>query len=159
MPSQGAGESGKSTVFRQMRILHGKGFSPAYRREKVNVVRGNVITAMQTLVEAAEELEQEVTAKEEADMVMDLTSDDGDFSDKLAAAIEKLWLDPGIKTAYDQRSRFQVPDSAEYFITKASEIAKPDYVPSEEDIIRVRWNSTLSRLLHKLMVDWLSLLA
>jgi hypothetical protein len=45
----GAGESGKSTIFKQMRILHGSPRSEDEQRMYGVVVRSNVITAMRKL--------------------------------------------------------------------------------------------------------------
>ena len=135
---QGAGESGKSTVFKQMRILHGKGFSQSQRKEKVGVVHANILNAMQALVEAAEDIEAEIGAKDEANEIMELLSDETRVNDELAATVEKLWADPGIQTAYEQRSRFQIPDSAEYFVGRVRAVAESEYIPTEQDIIKMR---------------------
>ena len=48
----GAGESGKSTIFKQMKLLYGteKDFSEQTRRNMIGVIHGNIIDAMQTLI-------------------------------------------------------------------------------------------------------------
>ena len=51
----GAGESGKSTIFKQMRILYGKGFSEEDRRSFIPVVHANVISSARTLLQYATE--------------------------------------------------------------------------------------------------------
>jgi energy-coupling factor transporter ATP-binding protein EcfA2 len=38
----GAGESGKSTIVKQMRILHINGFNEAEKREKIQDIRRNI---------------------------------------------------------------------------------------------------------------------
>ena len=43
----GAGESGKSTIVKQMRILHINGFNADEKREKIKDIRRNVRDAMQ----------------------------------------------------------------------------------------------------------------
>ncbi len=48
----GAGESGKSTIFKQMRIIYGKGFTSEDRSVFTHVVYNNVISSMQTLLQA-----------------------------------------------------------------------------------------------------------
>ena len=53
----GAGESGKSTFIKQMRIIHGSGFSEDERRDFVCVVHHNLCVAMQTLIRAVEKLQ------------------------------------------------------------------------------------------------------
>lgn len=53
----GAGESGKSTFIKQMRIIHGSGFSEDERRNFVCVVHHNLCVAMQTLIRAMEKLQ------------------------------------------------------------------------------------------------------
>jgi hypothetical protein len=52
----GAGESGKSTVFKQMRVLYGDGFGEGDRKALTHVVHANLIAAAQTLVRGVEEL-------------------------------------------------------------------------------------------------------
>jgi hypothetical protein len=52
----GAGESGKSTFIKQMRIIHGSGFSEDERRNFICVVHHNLCVAMQTLIKAMEKL-------------------------------------------------------------------------------------------------------
>jgi len=53
----GAGESGKSTFLKQMRIIHGSGFSEDERRNFAHVVHHNLCVAMQTLIKAMEKLQ------------------------------------------------------------------------------------------------------
>lgn len=45
----GAGESGKSTLFKQMITIYGKGFSESERRAYVPVIWSNIISSMKVL--------------------------------------------------------------------------------------------------------------
>jgi uncharacterized OsmC-like protein len=53
----GPGESGKSTFLKQMKIIHGSGFSEDERRNFIRVVHHNLCVAMQTLIRAMEKLQ------------------------------------------------------------------------------------------------------
>uniref|UniRef100_A0A8C0W3U6 Guanine nucleotide-binding protein G(Olf) subunit alpha n=1 Tax=Castor canadensis TaxID=51338 RepID=A0A8C0W3U6_CASCN len=48
----GAGESGKSTIVKQMRILHVNGFNPEEKKQKILDIRKNVKDAIVTIVSA-----------------------------------------------------------------------------------------------------------
>lgn len=52
----GTGESGKSTFIKQMRIIHGQGYSDEDKRGYVPLVYQNIITAMHSLTIAMESL-------------------------------------------------------------------------------------------------------
>lgn len=52
----GAGESGKSTVLKQMRLLHLGGFSPQERIQYKNIIWADTIASMQTLIIQARNL-------------------------------------------------------------------------------------------------------
>ncbi len=52
----GTGESGKSTFIKQMRIIHGRGYSEADRRGFTRLVFQNIITAIQALIHAMKTL-------------------------------------------------------------------------------------------------------
>ncbi|KAK2094688.1 hypothetical protein P7K49_028426, partial [Saguinus oedipus] len=47
-----AGESGKSTIVKQMRILHVNGFNPEEKKQKILDIRKNVKDAIVTIVSA-----------------------------------------------------------------------------------------------------------
>lgn len=51
-PPSGTGEAGKSTFIKQMRIIHGQGYSVKDRAEFKELVYKNVYTAIEILVEA-----------------------------------------------------------------------------------------------------------
>lgn len=42
----GAGESGKTTIIKQMKIIHIQGFSESERQEKIKDIRRNVLEAI-----------------------------------------------------------------------------------------------------------------
>ena len=48
----GTGESGKSTFIKQLRIIHGAGYSEADKKLHIKLVYQNVFSAMQTLIKA-----------------------------------------------------------------------------------------------------------
>jgi len=50
----GAGESGKSTIFKQMKILYGVGFSEEERDNYKRFVYSNIIEAMKAICEACD---------------------------------------------------------------------------------------------------------
>lgn len=48
----GTGESGKSTFIKQMRIIHGSGYSDEDKRSFIKLVYQNIFMAMQSMIRA-----------------------------------------------------------------------------------------------------------
>lgn len=51
-PFSGTGESGKSTFIKQMRIIHGSGYSDEDKRGFIKLVYQNIFMAMQSMIRA-----------------------------------------------------------------------------------------------------------
>merc|ERR1712196_712534 len=56
--------------------------------------------------------------------------------------IKRLWKDAALKRTFEARSHYQLQDSAGYFFDAVERIAKPDYVPTEQDVLRARVRTT-----------------
>lgn len=55
--SVGSGESGKSTFIKQMRIIHGNGYSENERKTFIKHIFENIFTSVQAMIEAMETLQ------------------------------------------------------------------------------------------------------
>lgn len=144
----GAGESGKSTLFKQMVSLYGKGYSEKERKTYRTVVYGNTISAIKCLLENLHELSATIGCKideenlERAAMLTELTGDEN-LTAEICDAIEVLWTkDSGIKTIFENRAKFQFPDSGPYFFGRMADMIKEDYIPTQQDVLRSRVRTT-----------------
>ena len=54
--STGTGESGKSTFIKQMRIIHGSGYSEDDKRSFIKIVYQNIFMAMNSMIRAMDTL-------------------------------------------------------------------------------------------------------
>lgn len=53
---------------------------------------------------------------------------------EVAAHVRSLWADPGVKRIFfEHRSKFQIPDSADYFFDNVTRVADEKYVPTYHD--------------------------
>ncbi|XP_045696936.1 guanine nucleotide-binding protein subunit alpha-14 isoform X1 [Phyllostomus hastatus] len=142
----GTGESGKSTFIKQMRIIHGSGYSDEDRKGFTKLVYQNIFTAMQAMVRAMDTLRIQYTCeqnKENARLIREVEVDRvSTLSREQAQAIKQLWLDPGIQECYDRRREYQLSDSAKYYLSDIDRIAVPSFVPTQQDVLRVRVPTT-----------------
>jgi len=141
----GAGESGKSTLVKQMRILHVEDpFSEEERLQKRENIRTNVKDAILTVAQAMSAISPPVQlANPQSVPAFDFVtarcpSPDFDYPPEFWDHVEVLWADPGMKTCYERSNEYQLIDSAKYFLDKVGEVRKDDYNPSEQDILRCR---------------------
>jgi GTPase SAR1 family protein len=141
----GAGESGKSTIAKQMKIIYLKGFQDAERRPYKEIIFSNIIMSMRALVLAVERLGLEVSP-ENKDRARLFKSNtilfEQNVTDEIADAVKMLWNDQAVKNAYFNSSEFQLNDSASYFFDSMDRITSPDYLPNDQDILRSRARTT-----------------
>src|SRR3989338_920318 len=137
----GAGESGKSTIAKQMKILYLKGFAPAERKIFREIIYSNVILSMRAIVLAAEKFGIEFSP-ENAERVRIFKTNNILFEQELTLEIvqatQRLWEDPGLKITLKRGNEFQINDSAEYFLSQVERLASSDYIPTEQDILHSR---------------------
>lgn len=109
----GAGESGKSTFLKQMRIIHGENYSAEDRLEFRPIIYHNILKGMKILIEIRRKLGISLSdpANEDyCEIIIGYRSSNlgpeqfALYGDALAA----LWTDQGIVEAYEKRSKFQV---------------------------------------------------
>jgi len=142
----GPGESGKSTIFKQMKLLQvNGGFSHdellAYRY----IVYVNCLTQMKILVNSAQKLgiELEPENKERAANLLKLAPGGEGWTPQVGADVKAIWADKGIRSTYDRRDTdFQLNDSAAYFFDSIDRFLDPNYLPNEQDVLRARVRST-----------------
>ncbi|VDO02049.1 unnamed protein product [Rodentolepis nana] len=71
-------------------------------------------------------------------MLDEASKNDFDFSPIFFTNCCKLWADAGVQEAFERSNEYQLIDCAKYFLDRSLELAKPDYIPTEQDILRCR---------------------
>ncbi|KAK2837203.1 hypothetical protein Q5P01_014415 [Channa striata] len=142
----GTGESGKSTFIKQMRIIHGGGYTDEDKKSYAKLVYQNIYTSMQAMIRAMEALSiafSDTQNQSHANAVLEVEVDKvEDFDQSLAMAVKSLWGDGGIQECYERRREYQLSDSTKYYLTNLDRISEPSYLPDLQDILRVRVPTT-----------------
>jgi len=139
----GAGESGKSTLFKQTVSLYGKGFTESERKEYTRIIFNNTLASIKTLAEQSGKYGPVAASVEDSKRaVEEWKGEDSGIDKVLGAHIKVLWKDAGIQATYQQRSSYQLSDCAEYFLDKIDQLCSPGYIPTEKDILRCRAPTT-----------------
>lgn len=142
----GAGESGKSTLFKQMIAIYGEGFTEAQQKDYIPIIISNIITCAKTLAQQSAKYGPPETPEGKAATALI----NNDIKDNLDASIppdvlrtlQDFWADPGIQKTYDCSASFQLTDSCKFFFDKIDVVAKADYIPDTDDVMRSRIRTT-----------------
>ncbi|ESO96555.1 hypothetical protein LOTGIDRAFT_159974 [Lottia gigantea] len=138
----GTGESGKSTLTKQMKIIHINGFDKQERLAKILDIKRNVRDAILAISGAMQNLSIPVLEgknQPKLDFVLrEASNSEQEITDEFLSTTQELWQDEGVQNCFEQSHKYQLSDCAKYFLDKLEEIRKDDYIPSDQDILRCR---------------------
>jgi GTPase SAR1 family protein len=137
----GAGESGKSTIFKQMKILYGTTFNEDERKAQTLTIYNNIIVAMKQLVRQSKLMEFESHLQPENQAAFDsfqAVSENDLITPAIGDAIKALWSDASIRLVWERRNEFHLIESVQFYFDRIDTIKAEDYIPSKEDILHNR---------------------
>nr|XP_060616218.1 guanine nucleotide-binding protein G(s) subunit alpha-like [Anolis sagrei ordinatus] len=134
--------SGKNTVLKQMKILHGDGFSAEERKMRTQDIKNNIREAIETIVRAMGRLEPPVELANpenqfRIDYILNVSSQpDFDFPPEFYEHTKALWQDEGVKACFERSHLYCLIGCAQYFLDKLDIIKQEEYTPSDQDLLR-----------------------
>lgn len=142
----GSGESGKSTILKQMKIIHQNGFTQKELFDYKPFVFKNIDECVKCVLQGLEKFElepklQKLTQEdlkylENYEVSMDA---DDSFDPEFAGKIRLLLDEPETKSLLmNYRHDFYLMDSAFYFFENLDRITAQKYLPSATDVLRTR---------------------
>jgi GTPase SAR1 family protein len=140
----GAGETGKSTIVKQIRKACGGTQPTAKELDRIALsLHNNVIDCMSVLLYQAETFEYDLEAddlktKEMVKNYVDSKRIDVDFMDK----ISRLWESDAIRRTFARRAEYWILDSASYYFKNLEKFVDDNWVPDQEDQLYARVRTT-----------------
>ena len=116
----GTGESGKSTIVKQMKIIHGtqdsdkEGLTEEERKNQVVTIKNNILDSIEALLTAADDFGYKYNEQEakEAKTFVTATLESPDrasnYTPELAKHIALLWNNPTTQECVKRKNEFQV---------------------------------------------------
>uniref|UniRef100_A0A1I7WLE7 G-protein alpha subunit n=1 Tax=Heterorhabditis bacteriophora TaxID=37862 RepID=A0A1I7WLE7_HETBA len=115
----GGSECGKTTIFKQMRILHLNGFTKEVSISFRSFIHGNTMEALNQLIDACNSfiLTHDISVQEDIARFNDFKKKLRDPEEfvipvTIGRCMDRIWHSSTIQTAYDRRFSYQLPDSA-----------------------------------------------
>ncbi|KAH9446224.1 hypothetical protein MJO28_011915 [Puccinia striiformis f. sp. tritici] len=143
----GAGESGKSTILKQMKLIHEGSYTNDERDSYKEIIFSNTIQSMHVILDAMALMKIELKDQSlvpAGQMIQGLpTQIDKDSLDpQLVTAIRQLWQDPGVRKCFERSREYQLNDSAAYYFDSIDRIGQRNYIPDDQDVLRSRVKTT-----------------
>ena len=122
----GAGGSGKTTLFKQLQNIHGKGFAARDRTQFKSQIYEQIMETMKIMIKKVQETDPEFSPIEDEKERMETQFDENnlecvefietrpnniEMSDDIKNQLQQLWNDPAIKKMFSLRNKICVPDS------------------------------------------------
>ncbi|KAK7969417.1 G-protein alpha subunit [Apiospora saccharicola] len=138
-----AGESGKSTVLKQMKLIYAQGFSKNERLEGKPVVFNNVVQSMRTIFDVMSdqgiEFENKDNEKNQAIVLADHEISPNDsLPEDYLDPIKSLWADSGVQKAILKGNEYALHDNLGYL----DRLWQKGYIPDDQDLLRSRLRTT-----------------
>lgn len=140
----GTGESGKSTIAKQMKIIHLKGFTQDELISYRPLIHCNTLESIQVLINGAKGFGYQLTTENQpiAASLSSISALYTEFNTVQANQIKKLWADEAIQKTWQRRNELQVPDVANFLFDNLDRISSPNYIPDQSDCLRCRARTT-----------------
>lgn len=142
----GAGESGKSTVVKQIKLIWkvGGGLTDRDKEDVTQAIRKNAIEAIQVIIEASRTLDVPLADSSLQSSMNEISAMTGDqeLTASLADKIDALWHDSGIQTVFSRRDEFWNLDATPYYLNEVVRLAQSDYEPTDDDVVMARVRTT-----------------
>ncbi|RPA82352.1 guanine nucleotide binding protein, alpha subunit [Ascobolus immersus RN42] len=143
----GAGESGKSTILKQMKLIHAHGFSRSDRDEYRVIIFSNLLVSLKAILEAMETYDllfENPENEHHVDLIiLDRELARGEFFPReYLIPFKSLWADRGVQQAVQRGNEFALHDNLNYFFNELDRLFSSNYVPVDQDILRSRLKTT-----------------
>ena len=136
----GAGESGKTTLFKQMKLVHGNKLPVEERLTYVVQIHENIIRNLRILANNVDQHAGGLANKELEDSKQYISAYKNPLiNDEYAAHAIKLWADPNIKKCgLEAGAKFQYQETVAVFCDQIESIVKSGWVPTINDVMKAR---------------------
>lgn len=139
----GAENSGKSTVFKQLKMMHEEGYTPKEWQHYRQIVCANTIQNLKDILLGMHKLRIDFADNsriQDEYTFLKLTESYGekDLGKGLLKFMKRLWEDEGVQICLSRSSEYHLNDSASYFLHCLDRIGCADYIPNKEDVLRTR---------------------
>lgn len=148
----GAGESGKSTIVKQIKLIHESHFTEEERLEYIPVVHNNTIQSLVAIINGMNKLNIGLSDPDRindvqyfVECVVETEKKFGNYPPitvALGRAMQSLWNDKGVRKCFLRANEYQLNDSAGYFLNSLQRISAPGYIPNQQDVLRTRVKTT-----------------
>jgi GTPase SAR1 family protein len=143
----GAGESGKTTLFKQMIQIYGQGWDEAKKKAFVPIIRGNVLKYIIHLTRKLDNCPAEIASSKEFIEALDHKSVQcpagQPIDPDIVRHVTALWTCEPMQVMWREKfDELQQPNCAQNFLDRVNEIASAGYLPSFQDILACRVSTT-----------------
>ncbi|KAI8927420.1 guanine nucleotide binding protein, alpha subunit [Entophlyctis helioformis] len=151
----GSGDSGKSTFIKQLKILHGGGYSDDERKSFRGLILENIRESIVSVILAAREIGINIGNEESQAKISEILDYYRVGSEELArykitpriaSMIDEIWKDQDLQKVYIERGKLKptlmIPDNAQYFLDRVVKFGDIKFLPTNEDIVHTRSMTT-----------------
>ncbi|KAJ3227072.1 hypothetical protein HK099_003525 [Clydaea vesicula] len=136
----GSGESGKSTVLKQLKLNYTGGFSDKEKQHYKLIIFDNIFDSLKVLSTQMIEfgIQYESKENEEFGKLLQIGVPNEKRDSIKAIEVDKYWKDRGVQQCYLRANEFSMQETAEYFFNNINKIFSKTFTPEKEDILQVR---------------------
>eukprot|EP01134_Creolimax_fragrantissima_P005945 CFRG5945T1 len=142
----GAGECGKSTILKQIRVIHKIDFNADELRSFGVNLRRNTVQSMQVLIEACSTISPPIDLTTDSELMsasnlvrnFDFADDDSTIPTEIYNAVHTCWKNTLIRDAWLRRDEYWCLDSIEYYFDNMVRFCDPEFLPDEQDCVMAR---------------------
>ncbi|KAF7350056.1 hypothetical protein MVEN_01307300 [Mycena venus] len=152
----GSGDSGKSTILKQMRLIHRISYSAQEIESYRQLVFANITSGFRYLPRRSlgyrprapsgihKWLEEEGVKPDELPTDVELIESapelcDGEpFPIEYLGPLQRLWNEEVVRVAWTRGNEMEIPENLQYFFSDLLRLFDPAYVPTEQDILHTR---------------------
>jgi len=140
----GAGESGKSTIVKQLKLIHKHKIEPKEKKVVAQGLHQNVLDCMKALINQVKVFNEHELDEEDAKTAAEVEAynDQERITPELGERIIKLFNSKGVQHAYSRRNEFWLLDSFEYYLENLTRFCSPEFEPNEDDVVMARIRTT-----------------